>query len=314
MKKFVYNILRFIILGIPIYIIGVCLWSLIMPQFLSKNVRNKVASYGHLFSRVKDAESTKNPDILFIGSSHSYRGFDPRVFKKHSISSFNLGSSSQSPLNTQVLLKQYLEKINPKLVVYEVCSQTLESDGVESSLDLLTNNKIDIHALQMVVKVNHLKAYNTLFYGYFRQVLSLNEKVSESEYQDGNHYIKGTGFVQSDFRKNKSEKEKVKDWDVNPKQLRAFEEILEYLKEHKISFVLVQAPVSKNYFQSIKNQKRIDDFYSGYGQYINFNGKINFNDTTDFYDSNHLNQNAVVAFNESLIKYLQEKKLVKEKY
>ena len=111
---------------------------------MAKNVRSCVGCYGHLYSRVKDAEKIKNPDILFIGSSHSYRGFDTRVFQKHGIKAFNLGSSSQTPINSKVLLKQYLDKINPKMVVIEAYAGTISADGVESSLDLLSNNKIDI--------------------------------------------------------------------------------------------------------------------------------------------------------------------------
>ncbi|NHW60088.1 hypothetical protein HA378_33495, partial [Escherichia coli] len=80
-------------------------------------------------------------------SSHAYRGFDTRVFSKNGISSFNLGSSSQSPINTQVLLKQYLDRIKPKMIVYEVYAGTLSADGVESSLDMLSNNKIDVNAI-----------------------------------------------------------------------------------------------------------------------------------------------------------------------
>ena len=88
-----------------------------MPPFLAKNVRSNIAAYGHFFSRSRDAENIKNPDILFLGSSHAYRGFDTRMFSQANISSFNLGSSSQSPINTQVLLKQYLQKINLKLLL-----------------------------------------------------------------------------------------------------------------------------------------------------------------------------------------------------
>ena len=139
MKKFLLNLLKFIAFAIPFYVIAICLWSWMMPQFLAKNTRNKLASYGHLYSRAREAENIKNPDILFLGSSHAYRGFDTRVFAKHGIKAFNLGSSSQSPINTQVFLKQYLDKIQPKFVVYEVYAGTLCTDGVESSLDMLIN-------------------------------------------------------------------------------------------------------------------------------------------------------------------------------
>ena len=79
----------------------------------------------------------KNVDVLFLGSSHAYRGFDPRIFRKRGYSSFNLGSSAQTPSQTKVWLKRYLKHLNPKIVIYEVYPGTFSSDGIEASLDLV---------------------------------------------------------------------------------------------------------------------------------------------------------------------------------
>lgn len=98
MKLFIKNIILFTCYILLFYIIVTPLWSFVMPNFMAKNVRNCVGCYGHLFSRVRDAEKMKNPDILFLGSSHAYRGFDTRIFSKHGITSFNLGSSAQTPI------------------------------------------------------------------------------------------------------------------------------------------------------------------------------------------------------------------------
>ena len=62
--------------------------------------------YGHTFTRMQDAQKTKNVDVLIVGSSHAYRGIDPRILQKDGISAFNLGSSAQTPINTKVLLHQ----------------------------------------------------------------------------------------------------------------------------------------------------------------------------------------------------------------
>lgn len=110
MKKFILNILKFLAFAIPFYIIGLCVWSLIFPPFMAKNVRNNIAAYGHFFSRSRDAEKIKNPDILILGSSHAYRGFDTRVFSNAGIHAFNFGSSSQTPINTQVIFKAISKK------------------------------------------------------------------------------------------------------------------------------------------------------------------------------------------------------------
>lgn len=134
MKKFLITLVLFGTFSLLFYILIMPIWSSILPPFMAKNVRSCVGCYGHLYSRTQDIKEVHNPDILFLGSSHSYRGFDPRIFKQYGITSFNLGSSSQSPSNTNVLLKQYIKQINPKLVVYDVYAGTLQNDGVESSL------------------------------------------------------------------------------------------------------------------------------------------------------------------------------------
>ena len=274
---------------------------------MAKNVRSCVGCYGHLFSRVKDAEKIKNIDILFIGSSHSYRGFDPRVFKKYGIEAFNLGSSSQTPINSKVLLRQYLEKINPKMVVIEAYAGTLSADGVESSLDLLSNNKIDINAFNMALEINKLQIYNTLLYGYFRQILGLNKNFVEPQVQDESTYIKGGGYVESKFKKNPLEEEPLGKWNINTKQINALKENIDYLKSKNIPYIMVQAPISQKLYNSKTNNKEVDILLSTFGKYKNFQGEIKFNDTIDFYDSNHLNQKAVERFNEKFIEYFNLK-------
>lgn len=305
MKKFLINIFKFLAFVIPFYVIVVCLWSWLMPQFMAKNTRNSVATYGYLFTRSREAENIKNPDILFLGSSHAYRGFDNRVFAKNGYKTFNMGSSSQSPLNTQVFLKQYLDKINPKFVVYEVYANTLCNDGVECSLDMLDNSKIDKNSLEMAFKINNLMTYNTLIYGYFRQIFNLNKDIKEPEKQGDDFYVKNGGFVETSYRKNKIEKLEKSTWKINPKQIEALKENLAMLKERKIPFILVQTPITQYYYESKTNNKEIDETLSKLGPYKNFTGDFNFDDEKDFYDTDHMNQKAVVEFNEKFIEYLK---------
>lgn len=310
MKKFLLNLLKFIAFAIPFYVIAICLWSWMMPQFLAKNTRNKLASYGHLYSRVRDVENIKNPDILFLGSSHAYRGFDTRVFAKYGIKAFNLGSSSQSPINTQVFLKQYLDKIQPKFVVYEVYAGTLCTDGVESSLDMLINGKIDKNAVDMSFKVHNLMTYNTLIYGYFRQIFNLNKNITEPEKQGDDFYVENGGFVETTVaRENTSLDFEKSKWELNDKQIQALRENIEILQQRKIPFLLVQTPITKALYNSKTNNKEVDDLLSKLGKYKNFTGDFNFDDRKDFYDDNHMNQKAVVEFNEKFIEYLKTQNL-----
>ena len=83
-----------------------------------------------MFTRLKEVKTVKNVDILFLGSSHTYRGFDTSIFHDCGYSAFNLGSSSQTPIQTLTLANRYLKQLNPKLVVLEVYPGNFTGDGV----------------------------------------------------------------------------------------------------------------------------------------------------------------------------------------
>lgn len=310
MKKFIKNIALFGLFASVFYLVILSVWSWVMPFYMAKNVRNCIGCYGHLNTRVKEVPQFQNVDILVLGSSHAYRGFDPRVFKAHGIELFNLGSSSQTPIQSNILLHQYLEKLNPKLVVLEVYAGTLEVDGVESSLDLAANNKIDWNYIKTLKDIRNLQTYNSAIYGGFRELFNLNEDFKEEEIQEEDTYISG-GYVETDFRENPMNAEKLRNWKVNPIQLKYLKENVNYLNTKGFPFILVQTPITQKLYESRTNHSEIDELLASLGTYKNFQNSLVLNDSLDFYDSNHLNQNAVERFNELFVDYLKKDGILK---
>ena len=100
---------------------------------------------GHLCSRIKDIPNYHDVDILFLGSSHSYRTFDTRTYQAAGYSCFNLGSSNQTPVQTLVLLQTYLDSIHPRHIVFEVHPDIMNNDGVESAVDILAHTPLNPH-------------------------------------------------------------------------------------------------------------------------------------------------------------------------
>lgn len=280
-----------------------------MPPFMAKNVRSCIGCYGHLNTRIKEIPKYKNIDILILGSSHAYRGFDPRIFEKHGISVFNLGSSAQTPIQTNILLRQYLGQLNPKLVVMEVYSGALEMDGVESSLDLAANNKIDWNYLETLPYVKNLNTYNSTVYGAFRDFLGLNESFTEDSIQGDDRYVK-RGYVESKFIKNKIKNIKPSNWNLNETQMKFLLKNIHLLKEKNIPYVLVQTPITDFKYDSKLNNDEVEQILNGLGHFKNFQKDVNLNDTIDFYDPNHLNQKGVEKFNEFFIEYLKSNQLI----
>ena len=256
-------------------------------------------------SRIQDLATYNDVDVLFLGSSHAYRGYDPRIFMKYGIKSFNLGSSSQTPIQTEILLKRYLNSLNPKLVVFEVSPGTLSRDGVESALDLIANGRIDYLSIKMALDLNHVTVYNTLIYGMIRDLLNLDSDFVVPIQQGKDTYVKG-GFVEREitfFENNKADS--LKKWELVKYQKEAFERILKKFKKLKINVILVQAPVTKERYDSYSNNSAIDFYFKSLADYYNFNNILNLPSTSYFYDSHHLNQDGVKIFNESLLNTLK---------
>lgn len=273
------------------------------PSFLIKNLVYKKGGIGFMDKRLEEVNKKKNIDILFIGSSHVYRGFDPRIFAKQGYSSFNLGSSAQTPIETKFLLDKYVTTLNPKFVIIDVYPSILSNDGTESALDLISNSKIDSEIIKFALEFKNIKVYNTLIFAYYKQLLGNSKKNSYKKTPKTDHYITG-GFVES-FKKyssnSKSNKAVYEKLQPSQKQLQKLDEIINIFNNRNIKFLLVQSPISQLKYNSFKNNSSVDSVLHKKGPYINFNEVLKLNDSL-FIDDHHLNQHGVAVYNEKFIK------------
>ena len=311
MKLFIKKIILFIVFTVVLYSLCTILWEQFLPYYLTMNINYRIGSYGHMNTRIKELKSYDNVDILFLGSSHAYRGFDTRIFKANGINAFNLGSSAQTPIQTEILLNRYLELLAPKLVIYEVYPGTFSSDGIESAMDIIANDKIDIDTVKMALELNNIKVYNTLLYSLYRDIFSLDSNFVEGIKKGGDTYIEG-GFVE---RKLEYYDEIINHppriWNLHQNQLNSFERILNKLREKEIEVVLVQAPFTSSLYNLYSNNLEVDNYFSLLGNYYNFNELIELSENQHFYDEHHLNQVGVEIFNRELLKILRSGSIIK---
>src|SRR3972149_6768649 len=69
-------------------------------KLLIENIQEKVVLEKDVIGKsLAEFDRTQNYDLIFLGSSHCYRCFDPFVFQKFGLTTYNLGSSSQTPIN-----------------------------------------------------------------------------------------------------------------------------------------------------------------------------------------------------------------------
>lgn len=307
MRKFIKTGILFLPLVLAMYIILVILIGELNIGVLQKNLKYFVGAYGHTNTRIREVREQKNIDILFLGSSHAYRGFDTRIFDSAGYKSFNLGSNRQSPIQTELLLKRYIKNLHPKTIVYEVCPIAFSTDGVESTCDIISNDVVDFDALTMAFKQNNIKIYNTIIYSFYRQLLHKDDGFKEQIVKEDDTYISG-GFVEKKLKFYQAEKiDENKKAELNETQMKSFKAIVELTKKEGINLILVQAPVTKATYQAYTNNDYFDHEMKQYSTYYNFNKIISLHDSLDFFDGHHLNQNGVIKFNQALIKQVLSK-------
>ncbi len=306
MNRFIKSVSLFIPFAIVTYILLICIWGDFSPAFLKKNLNYFQASAnGYLLLRIQEAKETKDVDILFLGSSHAYRGFDNRIFKNAGFRTFNFGSSAQTPIQTEILLKRYLNGLNPKTIIFEVDPGIFSNDGVESAIDLIANDENDENSIKMAFKLNNIKVYNSLIYSLYRAALHSKPEHAEYIKYDSDNYIPG-GYVERDlaFFKHIDYGNKENKWNIKTEQLHSLENAIKLIKKHNIKIIFVRTPITHAFYKTFTN----DDFFNktmmSYGEYYNFNELIELDDSLHYSDDLHLNQPGVEIFNKKLIELL----------
>lgn len=301
MKQIFKSIIAFIPFCIIFYLVMLFAWGKIVPDRLKSNLKT---NRSYLTSRIEEIPKFKNVDILFLGASSAYRSFDTRFYEKIGYKSFNLGSSSQTPIQTEILLERYLETLNPALIIYEVSPRIFNKDGVESAVYLTINDKIDINSIKMAIELKNIKLINTLIYSFINNIFIGNKNIKIDKRQKNDTYISG-GFVERDLVFNKIHNiPQNQKYILNDQQVEAFNKTLQIIKEKNIKLILVQSPIVKTEYEAYTNNKEFDEKMKKYGEYYNFNEILELNDTTDFYNKFHMNQNGVIIFNKKLISIL----------
>lgn len=311
MKKLFVKLARFFVILIPSYLLCLLLFTSGPLNNWVPNVRNFTGGYGHSLMRFREIENNRNYDIVFLGSSRVYRGFDPRVFEHYGLSIFDLGSPAQISMNTYYLVKKYIDFVQASIFVFEI-SSLADSTGDESAIDLISNLPFSSDMFEMgleTLKGKQIRTLNSILLAYLRRIfipLSKARQRSDPE----NIYV-SRGYVETVRVRNVIERLGM----IRPQQKRIelnyFRKIIELFRERKKTLILVFAPLTRHLKKNTPNHGefvavvRLIARQSGLS-FIDFNEKqisqaLGLNDEKDFYDGSHLNQQGVEKFNKFLI-------------
>lgn len=288
------------------------------------NFYSNTGGIGQLLLRMREIRNVENVDVLFIGSSHAYRGFDPREFKREGITAFNLGSTSQTPFNSYYMLKNHLHTTNPEVVVLDLYWDMLVQDGLESTIDIVSNTDLGNEVLKMVADSRNTLAFNSMLISAIQRLHTPLELVEQKAKQE-DIYVAG-GFTQTLLQENILSEENLDKLgpmvvEFSGKQLTYLNKIADLCKQRGVKLVFVVVPVTKEYRNKVVNYKEysatLSQIAAQHGvHFFDYNGRdeLELQTRYDFYDQDHLTQQGVKKFNELLIRDFKENGILGYKF
>jgi hypothetical protein len=316
MKKFSKSLLLFFV----VFIIEYALFVLV---FYNNYFKNKIPNIinqtgGFSLQMFRDFERTENIDILFVGSSHCYHSFDPRVFISENITTFNLATPAQRQINRYFLLQHYLKIKKVKVVALEVYWEMFNDLGlVEATMKIISNHDLNTGFIEMGLFSKSLPILNsmlTLSIHRLTHPLRKEKAIGEPYVK----YIKGA-FKESPFNNNPTieiAKEKPYKVEITASEILYFQKTLELLKSNNCKVVLIMTPTAPAYKNLSLNYTSIVNTIDSSAKihnipFLNYNDgdkylKNGFNIQTDFIDMDHLSKTGAAKLSRAVLKDLRK--------
>ncbi|MEM7161990.1 MAG: hypothetical protein AAF487_06050 [Bacteroidota bacterium] len=239
--------------------------------------------------------------LAVFGSSHAYRGYDPRIFEeKMDVKMFNFGSSAQSIPNSYHYIKQECAKNTYDIVILDLLVSIFENRDLESSIILTRNVADDQLARNILWEEKDIRLANI----YLARHLILEDDY----FYENPDYIK-YGFVsKTDSMKAPNIQRPYKEFDPSERVVQRFKDLLHYCHQNDVPLVLVNQPrpVQTNEEKNKEFSEFIIECNAPYNFPV-FDYSLDHELKTDynFYDLGHMNQTGVEYFNSRLIRDLK---------
>lgn len=302
MKSFIKSVLLFSVFASLFYGFAILLTGKILPKRFLGNImtENKISAKDLSEKRYKDISKSKPLDVLIIGSSHAYRGYDVRNFKDNGFSSYNLGSSAQPLVLSDFIYKNYNGILKPKKLIIDIYPVLLSNLGGESEINLLPLFYNNESFVQSSFQTFDVRVLNSLLFFYaFGNINTVKSRELKDE-----KYIDG-GYISSSKVGVKSAKYIRSKLEIEEENITALKNIVEDAEAKGIKVFLFQAPLPKERYQSYENNKEIDSIMKSIGTYYNYN-EVRFLPSQYFMDDSHINQRGVDVYNKWVIDKIKE--------
>jgi hypothetical protein len=299
MKLIVRNSLKVLLAALAIYAAVIFIFSnvqLIDRRASSFFIPNLQRNGGQEMQMMRDLTSNETKyDAIVLGSSHAYRGYDPRIFEQSGISLFNAGTSAQNAKGSLVLYNEYLRN-RSDVFVLDIYDPVFELEGTESNMRLIQNVPTNEAALALVQQEFKIYTLNALAV----RLASINP-TDEAPNAD---YIKN-GFCEKKGILYAVEPLNDSVFDANEEMFVAFEKMVKQMQADGKRIVLCSHPLPAS--PGLHNYH--DKFLSKFNplvqrlglQYIDLTYYSEGFGINEFADLSHLNQQGVELYNRLLL-------------
>ena len=299
MKLMIRNSLKVLLAAFTIYVAVIFIFSnvqLIDRRMSLFFVPNLQRNGGQELQMMRDLTSNQiKYGAIVLGSSHAYRGYDPRIFEQVGINLFNAGTSSQNAKGSLVLYNEYLRD-RADIFILDVYDPVFELEGTESNMRLIQNVPSNAAAFALVKQEVKMYTLNALAV----RLASLNVK-DEAPNTD---YIRN-GFCEKKGILYAVEPLSDSVFDANEEMFMAFETMIKQMQADGKRIVLCSHPLPSsaglhNYHD--KFLQRFSPLIERLGvPYIDLTYYTEGFGINEFADLSHLNQEGVELYNQLLL-------------
>lgn len=243
-------------------------------------------------------------DIVVMGGSHAYRGYDPRIFSSQGYQLYTLGSSNQSISNTYFAFKEYVKTHHVKMVLLDIYDEGFLDNGAEfeAAADMIPNlSGGHTTPLQMALGVCDFRALNMCV------LRALNDTTTPVNMHEKQYVMNGY-CANTDSIKAPLEPTIITD-KIDAVKLYYFKKLLKHAAEQQIKIVAVNHPIPNPDYapQHKRLVVAVQPHLDTYGiPFLDYAYALTLDAHNHFYDYTHMNQAGVNMYNARLIDDLKK--------
>ncbi len=301
--KFMRIVTCILLVGI-IFRMIICSGKLLNPRWTDRSI-NAVEAFHSL--------PENSIEVLIYGSSHAWKGIDPRVmYEQYGIKTYNYSGNWQKINTTALFFKDSIRTQSPKIILIEtfLVSSVLKDSDLNG--EIYYTKAIDmfdgkIQYLKQCFgndKVRWLSYYFPLimFHSNWNSIDEENfaEGVTQEQYLEQLGYERGNSIEPVEIM----DFEEFEQYELDDEAVIVLDDIVKICKEQDIKIIFYTVP----YQGEFGYYKAMKDYAVANGcVYLNLfqnMEEIGIDETTDFRDATHLNDNGAKKIASYLGKYI----------